>query len=326
MSCVRRFYESRGIPKETASIIIASWRKSTAAQYEGYIKKWCTFCRERKVNSLCFDENLVLEFLTFLFNKGLGYSSINTARSALSAILWSDCGKTVGNFPTVKRFLKGVFELKPSLPRYQHTWDVNIVLDYLINLYPLEDCNLEELSHKLVMLLAIITAQRTQTLSQLNIENLFIDGNKCTFVVDGKLKTTKQYSKTPIINIPRFENKKLCVVYTLSEYLERTNNLRNGEKKLFISYCKPHRAISPDTISRWIKKVMYEAGIEIDIFKAHSTRSASVSAAFQLNTNIEEILKTAGWSNAKTFAKFYNKPITNGVEYGQRLFSLNQRN
>lgn len=274
---------------------------------------------------MCTDEKLVLEFLTSLYNKGLGYSSINTARSALSAILWSDEGKTIGNFPIVKRFLKGVFELRPSLPRYQHTWDANIVLNYLKNFYPLQDYGLEEISHKLVMLLALITAQRVQTLAQLNIENLFVDSEKCSFVIDGKLKTTKQYSQNPIINIPRFEDKKLCIIHTLSEYLECTKDLRKGENKLFISYCKPHKAVTPDTISRWVKRVMYEAGIDVDNFKAHSTRSASVSAAFNININIEDILKTAGWTNAKTFAKFYNKPIISGLEYGQRLLALDQR-
>ena len=71
---------------------------------------------------------------------------------------------------------------------------------------------------------------------------------------------------------------------------------------------------------------MYEVGINVETFNPHSTRAASASAAFKMDTNIDDILKTAGWSNAKTFAKFYNKPVLHGIEYGQRLISLNQRN
>ena len=76
-------------------------------------------------------ESQVLMFLTELFDAGEGYSAINTARSALSSFITSEAGITIGNFPSVKRFMKGVFALRPSLPRYEFIWDVNIVLDYL---------------------------------------------------------------------------------------------------------------------------------------------------------------------------------------------------
>jgi hypothetical protein len=32
--------------------------------------------------------------------------------------------------------MKGVFNQRPALPRYQHIWDVNIVLEYLASLSP----------------------------------------------------------------------------------------------------------------------------------------------------------------------------------------------
>ena len=76
-----------------------------------------------------------------------------------------------------------------------------------------------------------------------------------------------------------------------------------------LSYLKPYNPVHPNTISRWIKLVLERAGISTDIFKAHSTRAASTSAASMKEVNVETIIKTAGWSNAKTFAKFYNKPI-----------------
>ena len=50
----------------------------------------------------------VIQFLTTLFEKNLSYSSLNTARSALSTIITVD-GMSIGNHPLVVRFLKGVF-------------------------------------------------------------------------------------------------------------------------------------------------------------------------------------------------------------------------
>ena len=47
----------------------------------------------------------------------------------------------------------------------------------------------------------------------------------------------------------------------------------------------------------------------IQEFNAYSTRSASVSAAKTLKISVKTILDAAGWSNADTFAKFYDRPV-----------------
>ena len=55
------------------------------------------------------------------------------------------------------------------------------------------------------------------------------------------------------------KNTKLCVVAHFKIYIELTEELTQDTRssdKLFISYTKPHQAISKDTISRWCKTVM----------------------------------------------------------------------
>lgn len=66
---------------------------------------------------------------------------------------------TFGNHPLVSRFLKGVFELKPSLPRYNHIWDVGVVLKHLKTLKPVDSLDLKVLTLKLTMLLCLLTGQ-----------------------------------------------------------------------------------------------------------------------------------------------------------------------
>jgi hypothetical protein len=62
-----------------------------------------------------------------LFKSGLGYSSINTARCALSSYFSLDNSVNISSNVLVKRFMKGVYTLRPALPRYNVTWDVNVV-------------------------------------------------------------------------------------------------------------------------------------------------------------------------------------------------------
>ena len=94
----------------------------------------------------------------------------------------------------------------------------------------------------------------------------------------------------------------------LKEYLRRTKDLRVG-KELFITFVKPHRHASRDTISRWIKEVLNMAGIDTTKFSAHSSRSASKSAAFDRDVPLDNILQAAVWSSQKTMSKVYCRPV-----------------
>ena len=252
----------------------------------------------------------MLIFSLLLFNQGLGYSSLNTARSALSAILVNDHGLTIGNFASVKRFLKGVFELRPPTPRYGYIWDANIVLGFLTNFYPLEDMPLSYLTYKLVMLLALATAQRAQTLHSINVDDIIYGNDLVVIPIIGILKHTTPKNRKLSLRLESYQScAPLCVVATLKEYVRRTERLRRDERKLFISFHKPHAAVSKTTISRWLKRVLEESGIDTHVFAAHSTRSAACARYNREGKTVDEILNLAGWSNNTTFAKFYDKVI-----------------
>ena len=141
MSVIRRSYESRNISNKVTNILLASWRAGTQKQYSTHIKKWFSFCNKKQVDSVHTDVNTVLEFLTEQFESGCGYSSLNTARCALSAISIVTDGFAIGAHPIVIRFIKGVFNLKPTRARYSETWDVNKVLLYLQSLSQLQNCH-----------------------------------------------------------------------------------------------------------------------------------------------------------------------------------------
>ena len=172
MSFVRQLYAQRGVSESSATILCASWRDTTKFQYSGYIKKWLCFCDRRESNPFQYDEINCLSFLTELFHMGRDYSTLNIARSALSTFLFSPSSFTIGNAPLIKRFMKGVFELRPSLPRYTYIWDVSIVLEFLSHYFPLEDLPLNVLSFKSAMLLALLSMQRIQTLKDINISKI----------------------------------------------------------------------------------------------------------------------------------------------------------
>lgn len=87
-----------------------------------------------------------------------------------------------------------------------------------------------------------------------------------------------------------------------------TSSVRNDGDQLLIQLQKTHRGVSTDTIARWLK-LMSAAEIGVQVFSTHSTRSAATFKANYCHVPIDTILAAAAWTNAKTFAMYYNKPI-----------------
>ena len=101
----------------------------------------------------------------------------------------------------------------------------------------------------------------------------------------------------------------LCPVSVVKEYLARTKPLRGNIRSLFISFVKPYKQVAKSTISRWVKTTLALARIDLTRFKPHSVRAVFVSAASHANVPLGTILRTAGWSNQSTFAKYYLKEM-----------------
>ena len=92
---------------------MASWRKGTKKQYMSYLMRWEEYCKREHIAPHNPGKVKAIEFLRELYEEGLGYSAINTARSALSSVITPNGGIPFGRDPLVCRFLKGIFELKP---------------------------------------------------------------------------------------------------------------------------------------------------------------------------------------------------------------------
>ena len=216
--------------------------------------------------------------------------------------------------------MRGVFLLRPSLPRYNVTWDVNIVLEHIRLMSPLSSLSLLKLSQKLLMLLALLSGQRGQTLHLLNIRNIHITNEYVKIGIGDILKTSKPGRHLGELNFPAFTpDEDLCVARTLQFYLQKTDGIRGTINKLFITTQKPFKAISRDTLSRWMKDTLQAAGIDLTIFKPHSTRAAATSAASALKVPTSTILKTVGWAQECTFRKFYKKTVAMDRVFSESL-------
>lgn len=227
-------------------------------------------------------------------------------KAAISFLLLS----SIGSNEVIKRFVGGVYYSRPSKPRYDSTWDPSIVLAYFKSPPENDSLSMRLLSLKLVMLLALATGQRLQTITLISVENINSSHEEIEIRIPDRIKTSRRGQ--PMLVLPFFLNiPKVCVASVVISYLERTNSIRSKPKGgLILSYKKPHNVVSSSTVSRWIKEVLHLSEIDIEKFKSHSTRHASTSLAWKKKLGFEVIRKTAGWSaHSKTFTNFYNRPV-----------------
>ena len=91
--------------------------------------------------------------------------------------------------------------------------------------------------------------------------------------------------------------------------LIRENTADEGCNLLILSYSYPHKMVKSATLARYVKLFLGLAGIDLTVFTAHSTRSASTTKANNIGLSLKDIAKAAGWKSPNTFQKFYKFPI-----------------
>ena len=172
------------------------------------------------------------------------------------------------------------------------------------------------------MLVALLSGQRCQTVHALTISGMRITNDTVHFEIAKLLKTSKPGKHQGHLELKSYPvDQGLCVVTCLRQYVKLTEPVRAGHDPLWLSYSKPFKPVSRDTVSRWIKNVLEKAGINTKVFSAHSTRAAATTAAHLNNVPINTIMEAAGWSRESTFRTFYDKPVTRVVNFGEQLVS-----
>ena len=127
-----------------------------------------------------------------------------------------------GDHPLVCRFMKGVFQLKPALPKYTHIWMLR------------KCCHLT-----------------CQTIHKLDLNLMQKLPDRYVFAIGEKLKYTKPEKHEETIELVAYQNKRLCVVGTIKHYVSITGPLRDkSDSKLLTSFRKPPRAVSKNTVAK----------------------------------------------------------------------------
>ena len=197
--------------------------------HDNYIKQWLRFCQRSGHAASSPSAGSLIAFLLELHREGRAYLTINSARSAIST-LYSLDGNRLGEHPIVRRFMTGVRNLTPPVPKYPTFWKPESLLRFLKN-WEVQANNLKEVSLKLVTTIACLSVHASADA----------------------------------------------------------------------------RAISTDTVSRWVRQTLSRASIDTQVFGAHSVRGASASAALGAGAPLDTILQAGDWPGLSAYSKHYQR-------------------
>ena len=311
MGYIRTSCEAGNLSKQASDLLLTSWRDSSHKNYNSLFHKWEHWCESRDrspVHGPVSDVN----FLAELFHEGYSYSSLNSYRSAISSAHEKIDGYLVGQHPLVTRTLKGAFNKCPPKPHYSSTWKVSQVTQWLQD-QKNDAIPLLTLSMKTVTLLALVRPCRSADLANLDCSSLCTRPEGTEIASCGLAKQSRPGKPLKTFFFPSFPpDENICPTQTLKVYCNRTATLHpppdgKGPTRSFITTVKPDKPATSATIARWIKTVLSRASIDTSIFKAHSVRSASSSAAAE-GVSVTEIMEAADWSSRTIFEKYYYKP------------------
>lgn len=147
----------------------------------------------------------------------------------------------MGNHPLVIRFMKCLFQSRPTFPKYTEIWDVNVVLSYLKTLSPVAKLPPKGLTYWVTMMLMLLSGQRVQTIQLMDLKDMTMSKSQFTFMfkVSSKVKRTKPGRHSQDLKFKDYAPyRRLCIYTYLQKYLPVTKPLRGDETKLLISFNK----------------------------------------------------------------------------------------
>ena len=145
---------------------------------------------------------------------------------------------------------------------------------------------------------------------------MVIISNSFKFFFTKVTKCWRKGKRPPCLEFQEYsDEKKLCVVACIGEYLRRSAPWRmQGQNQLLLSHLKPYKEVQSSTIANWVKLVLKMEGTDTSLYKAHSCRSALTSKAKVLGMSLKDILKRSQWPVVSTWQRHNNKEIANTRE------------
>ena len=124
--------------------------------------------------------------------------------------------------------MKGVFESRRPKPKYDKIWDVSVVLKHLSSLYHNEKLSLKDVTHKVLMLILLVSSQQGKSIHYLDLQHPTVEEDNYFFDIAEHIKTSTLRSPHTRIDIAAYEpDSTICPLTFLKAYLNKTKSQKS---------------------------------------------------------------------------------------------------
>ena len=306
----RAGHNSTNLSETSKKLVSKAWRDNTDQEYSYQWNRWTEYCEKQGIQTLAPTLEEYANFLSYLFDQGYQYNTINVARSALSSTLAPMDGLPMGQHVIISKLMKGIFNERPIKKSLFPKWDLNTVLLHIKTWGPSSGLDLKYLSYKMIFILAMVCSKRPSTLALFTIDDAVcqISNSTVRLLPVGLEKHSRpEFIKKPVVIQGFPDDPLLDPVPLIKFYIEKTSSIRTSNS-LMIDFKPPHGKVSSRGLSSWMKRLISESG---QLGTSGSSRSASVSKLFNAGFSLESIMEAGDWTQSTTFLKYYFEPALN---------------
>ena len=164
MLVLSKIYLQKEYTKRAINLISNARRTGYLSNYQPVWRKWINYSHRKQTDFFSNDLREMLDFASEMFASEFEYSTINTYRSAMSALHGPTERLYVGKHPKVCNLMTGAYNKRFPKPRYWFAWDIEIVLKYLRSLPMNKNVNI-----KIKSLPALTSASKRPEIRHLDI-------------------------------------------------------------------------------------------------------------------------------------------------------------
>lgn len=206
--------KSQGFPDEVIELLLSAPRANTNAAYQSAWANWCDWCHRRDADPMSSGLKEVLRFLAGMFEEGKSYNTTNVHRCMLSSTLNLKASglKDVGKHPLVVQLMKGIYQGKPPIPKYNATWDPSVVINHFVSTAG-RTISLIQLARKTVTILALttLTLLRCSELNSIQLDSVSFSATKVFFNL-WVLRKSQRSGPLMRYSLDEWENPLICPV------------------------------------------------------------------------------------------------------------------
>lgn len=303
---------------DAAEFIVTNTPANTRKSYKVYQDQFHDFCKRIQRVAMPAEPAVVAAFMLALHKKGLAFSTIKLAVSAIAdeyKLVKMECPTRDPLVIQLRKTLGKVAKAaNPKLP---------LVRDHLLRFATEDSGSLIDLRDRFLIGITMGGMMRQSETVGLRFSNAVRDvwiesiGKEEALFIFVQKSKTDQERKGHTIVISAAEDKRICVVNVFKEYSKR----RNAAAEYLFHQNDSVRPLSSKTPNGIIKKWLKKIGVDPKRYGSHSMRKGGATAAAEKNISERLIMRHGNWKSTAVYL-YITESMKNRLEVSKAIFDL----